>query len=244
MGWLGKIIGGGVGFLIGGPIGAAIGATAGHYGYDGEQKLSREEELQIAYFYSLFSCLAKMAKADGVVSQSEINVMDNFITNALGWDSDARQFAIGVFRRAKNDDTPVEEYLSQFARISNYDLEIGRIFLGTLYEVAMADGTLHPEELKILRSAESYLRLPAGTVDSLLGYSNKSISEYYSILGCSPEMTDEEIKSAYRAQCKKFHSDHLQSKGLPEEFIQFANSQLILVKEAYDAISQYRSSLK
>lgn len=29
MGWLGKIIGGGVGFVVGGPIGAAVGASLG-----------------------------------------------------------------------------------------------------------------------------------------------------------------------------------------------------------------------
>ncbi|MHA1692671.1 MAG: DnaJ domain-containing protein, partial [Candidatus Heimdallarchaeaceae archaeon] len=113
-------------------------------------------------------------------------------------------------------------------------------FIGILHTIALSDGNIHPSELSILRTAESYLRLPSGTVDQLLGSSGKSISECYSILDCSPDMTNEEIKSAYRVQCKKFHSDHLQSKGLPEEFIQFANSQLILVRNAYETIFEER----
>lgn len=240
MGLLGKIVGGGLGFLVGGPIGAAIGATAGHYGYDAGEEPSPEEEREIAFYGTLFCCLAKMAKADGVVSKSEIEAIDSFIINDLKWDGDLRNFAIDVVRQAKDDAVPVEEYISQFAEIIQYDLEIGHSFVGILHRVAMSDGILHPNELSILRTAESYLRLPFGTVDQLLGSSGKSISECYEILDCSPEMTNSEIKSAYRVQCKKFHSDHLQSKGLPDEFIQFANSQLILVRNAYETICDLR----
>ena len=75
----GKLIGGATGMALGGPIGAILGIAAGH-GVDrvrkldsseSNQKLSLEQKEQI-FATSVIALSAKIAKADGNISKSEI----------------------------------------------------------------------------------------------------------------------------------------------------------------------------
>ena len=85
MSWMGKIIGGGLGMALGGPLGAIIGARLGHTFVDskpggvGGARLSTGETKQMVFFTTAFAMLGKMAKADGRVTQDEIQVVEQFI---------------------------------------------------------------------------------------------------------------------------------------------------------------------
>ena len=72
MSWMGKILGGGLGFVFAGPIGAVLGAVIGHHtmdsGSSGGGVFSLLESKQGIYFGATFSMLGKLAKADGVVT--------------------------------------------------------------------------------------------------------------------------------------------------------------------------------
>jgi DnaJ like chaperone protein len=84
--------------------------------------------------------------------------------------------------------------------------------------------------------------LPAGSVDSLLGTARSGdVEAAYKTLDVSPEMSDLEIKKAYREKCIQFHPDKLASKGLPEEFMKYANEQVAKINAAYDIIEKHRS---
>jgi len=91
MSWLGKMIGGTIGFALGGPIGAIAGAAFGHTFVDKKEdvylssrpqvgnRLSSNEEAQLIFFTAVFSMLAKIAKADGQVSDKEIEAIETFM---------------------------------------------------------------------------------------------------------------------------------------------------------------------
>ena len=49
-----------------------------------------------------------------------------------------------------------------------------------------------------------------------------------------------EIKKQYRKLVTEYHPDKIESKGLPEEFIKFANDKFIIIQEAYDHIKRER----
>jgi len=63
----------------------------------------------------------------------------------------------------------------------------------------------------------------------------------YQVLECTPEMSDAEIKKKYREKCIEFHPDKLAAKGLPDEFMKYANEQLAKINEAYDALKKARN---
>ena len=53
-------------------------------------------------------------------------------------------------------------------------------------------------------------------------------------------MTNDEIKSAYRALVRENHPDRLMAQGVPEEFIEVANAKLAGINAAYETIQKER----
>ncbi|MCY3702403.1 MAG: DnaJ domain-containing protein [Rhodospirillales bacterium] len=60
------------------------------------------------------------------------------------------------------------------------------------------------------------------------------------MLGIAPTASDDEIKTAHRSLVRKFHPDHLVSKGLPDELIEHATERLAAINSAYEAIMKSR----
>jgi DnaJ like chaperone protein len=236
MAWTGKIIGGVLGSFIG-PWGTAIGIGIGHQFDKGATKIQTAGMvMQVAFF----GCLAKMAKADGKVTQQEINAVEQIIAQ-LGYTPKMREAAIDIFRKAKDDPHSAADYLSQLSGVIQFNPQIAMTFLAALHAVAQADGLIHPGEREILLQAERAFRLRPGTVAAMLGTSKASdLDNAYNVLEVSPEMSDMEIKKVYRQKCVEFHPDKLASKGLPDEFMKYAHEQLAKVNEAYDTLKKAR----
>jgi DnaJ like chaperone protein len=240
----GKVIFGGVGAMIGGPIGAGIGVAIGETLFDSsnqktapETEQPKEEDIvRLTYFYCIFASIAKLAKADGHISPNEIEAIEAQIQD-MNLDEEMRKFAIDVFREAKDDDEDVVAYLEQFAAIIQYDQQLGLSFLQILYAISASDGDVSLPERQILIAAEKALQLPEGTVrfEAIDG-----LQEAYAFLGCNETMATNEIKQIYRKKCVDFHPDKLASRGLPAEFMKFANDQMVKIHEAYKTICESR----
>ena len=246
MGWKGALAGGALGAVIGGPLGAVIGATVGHLFADLGDNDSKADvdQRQAIFVVAIFSCLAKLAKADGVVSVDEAQLIKHFI--AEHFRSEDRAFIKQVFNTARDNDATFEDYCDQLCSIVGDDREFKQHFLGVLCELALADGVLHPAEKKQLLYAERAFGL-SGYVDTFFQYGSgavqggeQNLTVYYEVLGCTEAATDDEIKSAYRKKCREFHPDRIQSKGLPEEFITFAEKEMQRINQAYDEIRKVR----
>ncbi len=246
MGWTGKIMGGVIGGLFGGPLGAVLGATAGHFAMDrGESNssvnISSLEQRQAAYFVALFSMLAKMAKADGVISKEEIAVIDDFMKNQIQLSGESLQFARDIFREAKQSPHTFEQFAAQFAEI-NPDSNLLNSMLDLLFSVAASDKKLHPEELRLLKSAKEIWNIPEQLFQSMQEqYFPTTVADrYYAVLHCTAHSSDAEIKRQYRKMVTDYHPDKIVSKGLPEEFVELASKKFREIQEAYEKIREIR----
>ena len=63
------------------------------------------------------------------------------------------------------------------------------------------------------------------------------MNDPYSVLGVSPDASDEEIKRAYRELARKYHPDNYQNNPLAD----LAEEKMKAINEAYDAITKQRS---
>jgi DnaJ like chaperone protein len=249
--WLGKILGGGLGLILGGPLGALLGAAAGHAFIDqglSGARLSTTERRQTAFFVAVFAMLGKMAKADGRVSPQEIAVVEAFMRDNLRLGSDARKLGISVFNEAKTDETPFVDYARQAGKMFANEPDLCLLLFQVLYALAMADGELHPQEDRLLKEALRPLGLRASVYEDLRGGKRTRrapgkavLAEYYEVLGISAEATDTEVKKAYRRAAREFHPDTVIAKGLPEEFVKFAEEKFKQVGAAYEAIMADRA---
>jgi DnaJ like chaperone protein len=237
MAWKGKIIGGVLGSFLG-PWGTAIGVGIGH---QFDKGVTRIQEAGMVMQVAFFGCLAKMAKADGKITREEIQAVEQIIAR-LGYSPALRVAAIEIFRKAKDDSHTAADYLNQLAAVIHFNPQIAMTFIAALHAVAQADGAIHPNEREILLQAERAFRLQPGTVNAMLGRDRgNNLEEAYKVLGAAPGMSDEEVKKIYRQKCIEFHPDKLVSKGLPPEFMEYANEQLAKINEAYEVIKKARA---
>jgi DnaJ like chaperone protein len=250
MTWFGKIMGGSIGFMLGGPIGALIGASLGHAMIDDRSRaglveqgrMSGQEQRQAVFFTATFAMLGKMAKADGRVCDEEISAVRSFMQDKLRLDATAQQFAVSVFNEAKDNSTPFEDYARQFGQVFSNEPQLRTMFYEMLFSLALADGVLHPAEEQILRSAPPLLGLHAGIFDTVKRQYGGDLSHHYAMLGLENGADMVEVKRAYRKLVREYHPDKVVSKGLPEDFVKFAEQKFREINEAYEAIMKANRS--
>lgn len=252
MGWFGKLTFGTIGMFLGGPLGAIAGAALGHHLVDKKRddlvyeippgtqpELRHVEQAQAAYFISIFSILGKFSKIDGVITKDEIVVTQNFI-NSLPIQNEEKEFAKKVFREAKNSRYSIEDFAVQFYQMNKQRPELRLSFFDLLFQVAAADGTLHPAEEAALSRIRAIFQISDQQFSNIKSIHFDDIEKSYKMLNCTPESSDQEIKSSYKKLIKDFHPDRIVSKGLPEEFTVFATKRFREIQEAYEKIRRDR----
>ena len=253
MGWLSGIIGGGLGAVVAGPIGAIIGAAIGASMGNGQQlqpggafRPGQSQQRQAVFFTAAYSMVGKLAKADGRVCADEIKAIEKISKEALGLDAQTRKYAINVFTQAKEAAYPFSSYARQFGDLFAHDQQMCSFMINFLFQVAMADGELHPQEEVMLLEAKDAFQLPESLYQSLrsryAGHQSSSVSlqKHYENLEISPDASSAEIKKAYRQKAAEYHPDKIEGKGLPPEFIKFANDRLAEINASYEALMASR----
>jgi DnaJ like chaperone protein len=248
MGWLGKAIGGSLGFMIGGPIGAIAGMALGHQ-FDStdstvhfQTRYSDGEKSQAVFFIATFSLFAKIARADGKVTQEEINVIENVMKNQLGMDSASQEMAIKIFRAAKDSPASFESFAEQFYSLFYHRRDLLTMMIEILLQIAYADGEFHPNEERLIQSAAGLFQIRPHEYDRLRALYIKDHDKYYKILGCERNTSTDDIKKKYRDLAMEYHPDRIIAKGLPEEFTKFATQKFQEIQEAYDKIMTERKA--
>ncbi len=265
MSWWGKLLGGSFGFLLGGPLGAMIGVALGH-NFDkglagnlrGRFEPGDQERVQTAFFTTVFSVMGHLAKADGRVSESEIELARD-IMQRMNLNEEMRQTAIRLFNQGKQPDFVLTDVLRQFRKECHGRRNLMRMFTEILIHSAYADGSLATAERQVLEqvrielgfSAREFQHIEAvvynaryfggGAGQPPPETTRASLREAYAVLGVNEDDSDAVIKKAYRRMMNQHHPDKLVAKGLPEEMIKLATEKTQEIKQAYELIKKQRA---
>lgn len=228
----GKIAGASVGLAVGGPLGALVGAVAGHLVID--RALADDE---VVFTVALIALSAKMAKADGQVTEAEIRAFEEVLKVP-----DAERANVNrVYRIAQQDMAGFQSYAQQVARVYRDRPATLEDVLDALFHIAKADKYIHPAELEYLR-----------TVADIFGFSEVEFARIrashlgpertdpYLILGITPEISSDDLKKAYRRLVRENHPDTLIARGVPKELVSIANEKLAMINVAYEKILRQR----
>ncbi len=231
-----------------------------------DRSFARRQELEMQFLRYMFSMLAKLAKADGRINESEVRSAER-VFDVFRFAAQRRKFCSRVFNEAKDSSRSIYWYAEQFASIVRD--ESTRLFMyEILWDVACADGRLHPAEKRVLQGLCRFLRIPqssfhANYASRFSSFSEEgesggesygqheraraqtysdtdSILDAYALLGCRQTDSNKVVKAAYRAAALKYHPDRLRQNGVPEEMIAKATTKMAEINSAWDRIRKSR----
>ena len=239
----GKIIGGAAGFALGGPIGALLGTMAGHAFVDtGERPTDTRSRKQVAFTAGVIVLAAKMAKADGVVREEEIEAFHQTFNPILRNEIKEAEVA-RIFNIAKKDSEGFEPYARQLAQMFRGNPAVLEELLNCLFLIAKADNVYHLKENEYLESVAEIFGLSEEAFRRIRAAHGVDKPDPYTILGVSRNISDEELKNKYRELVMAHHPDTLIAQGVPQEFIDTANENLAVINDAYDRIERERKAV-
>ena len=240
MSWMGKMLGGGIGFMVGGPIGAVLGAVLGHHTMDSGNFLNQDEERHGIYFVTTFSMLGKLSKADGQVSPEEIEVVERVMTDSLRLPLQARQFAIKIFNTAKDSRETFEDYARQFYGAFHDHPEVLVSLVDLLLRISHADGVLHPAEDRLIEQAVDIFGIGPEYQQVKARYSNTNdLDKCYATLGANHGESLKDIKKKYRRLAMEYHPDRVQSNGVTPELALLAEERFKEIQHAFDVVEKH-----
>jgi DnaJ like chaperone protein len=199
--------------------------------------------------------IAKFAKTDNVITRNQIAFMENFFDDMSDGETTEKARYIAIFNRAKNEDVSVYQLARRLTAIESDDEFFSGIY-EVLWQIALVDGTPTNAKKDILREIPAHLGLPRAIYEQAIQYyignngarnrersqPDPQLSKYFQMLNCAPDVSDAELKMAYRRKMSSLHPDKLQSKELAEELMQFATQQVQKINYAYDQILKHRSA--
>ncbi|TDQ78458.1 DnaJ like chaperone protein [Dongia mobilis] len=238
----GKIIGGAAGFAMGGPLGALLGAIAGHAvdrqrAEAPEPTDDRAATRQIAFTIAVIALGAKMAKADGRVSRSEVAAFKQVFKIP----PDEVQNVARVFDQAKRDVAGFDAYARQLAQMFEPGHAVLEELLDGLFHIARADGEVHEAEIAFIRDVADIFGFDdAGFARIREANLGPDEGDPYTLLGVQRTQSDDEIRAAWRRLSRENHPDRLIAAGLPPEFVELANEKMAAINAAYDRIAKER----
>lgn len=213
-------------------VGSVVDAVRTLFG--GDPELRRK----VAFSVAMIALSAKMAKADGIVTQDEIRAFQQIFEIPA---SERRNVA-RLYDLAKQDVAGFESYAEKMAGLcgsGNANCLVLEDILDGLFHIAKADGVLHEREGMFLHRVAEIFRIEESHYQSILArHANLGEGDPWLILGIDRGVPFDEVKKRYRTLVAANHPDKLVARGLPEEFIKIATTRIASINAAYEMIER------
>ena len=218
--------------------------------YDQYGKAFRIEDFLSPPIEALVRLFAKIAKADGVVTGNEINLVDNIIKEEFTPSEELLSKIRSIFNEAKATPEGYQRLIHELYNYLSDDREVLYGVVGYLRDIAMLDNGITPAQEEVIGYAGNVFHLNDSHQKSESSYSNQrsgstgnsSMDKYYAVLESQPSDSIETIKSNYRRLIKEYHPDRYINQNLPKDFIELANKKVKDVKEAYEKVMKEKSN--
>lgn len=193
---------------------------------------------EAAFSIALIALSAKIARADGFVTDSEVAAFRKFFDFP---EKEAPKVRM-VFDLAKQDVAGFDHYVRQVAKIFDDDPVVLEDVIDCLLYVALADGQAHPREMEMIENAAETFGLKPGAWRRLkaahLGF---DLDDPFLILGLDPDAGDAAVRARYRELMRENHPDALIARGVPPSLVKIAENRTAAINAAHDKILAART---
>lgn len=202
--------------------------------FSGDPELRR----RVAFSVAMIALSAKMAKADGIVTQDEIRAFQEIFEVPR---HETRNVA-RLYDLARRDVAGFEAYAEQMARLcgsGHSNCTMLEDILDGLFHIAKADGVVHEREGLFLHRIAEIFRIEEAHYQSIMArHVNLGAADPYVVLGIERGKPFSEVKKRYRKLVADNHPDKLMARGLPQEFIKIATTRIAAINAAYELIER------
>lgn len=178
---------------------------------------------------------AKLAKADGRVSVSEVVTFRRIMEIP----PEEEENAARVYNLCCAAAAGYQRYARRIRRLIEghpNEEEIRTNLLDGLFHIALADGAYHVEEDRFLREVAGILEIGERGFERLRARHVPGAWCAYGVLGVDRGAPPDKIRDSWRRLVRQNHPDLLISKGLPPEMIRIAESRLKDINRAYEEL--------
>lgn len=202
--------------------------------FAGDPELRR----RVAFSVAMIALSAKMAKADGVVTQDEIRAFQEIFQIPP---KETRNVA-RLYDLAQADIAGFEAYAARMAGLcGSGHANCGMLedILDGLFHIAKADGVMHEREGMFLGRIAEIFKIDEVHYQRILArHLDLGEADPYTILGIERGAPFDEVRKHYRKLVASNHPDRLIARGLPQEFIAIATTRLAAINGAYELIEK------
>ena len=161
MRWTGKLLGGVFGYMTLGTLGALLGVYIGHRFDIGMAQNpfdpERQQRIKKIFFKSTFAIMGHIAKADGQVSEEEIQMAQRVMAQ-MELSADMKKEAIAQFNRGKEAGFDLDAELGEFKQACQRQKNLIRMFIEVQLQAAFADGELDEAEALLAKQEDTEYR--------------------------------------------------------------------------------------
>lgn len=173
-----------------------------------------------SFRFSLLVLAAYIIRADGKVMHSEMEFLRQFLRRNFGpaASTQGEQVILKIFEQQKQMGATqfrqtIHSACRQIAVGMSYEMRLQLVSFLTM--IAQADGRVSTEEIDALREVARYLGISDTDINSILNLDQgrNNLEAAYKVLGIGPDVSDQEVKAAYRKMALQHHPDRVATLG-------------------------------
>ena len=209
--------------------------------------LFRESELGL-----LIALVAKVAKADGRVSELEaqlISIMFDDISKIFEDKVKTRNIFKEIFNEEKERDDDTKEVAQSLNKLLGRSRLKRRQFIEFLIQLAFVDSGISSDEDKVLRDIVAELKIAPDEYEAMINkfenmmkskQETMTLGEAYKVLGINESDDMNSIKKSHRKLVREYHPDIIISQEKDETYIEEATAKMQEINQAYQMIKKVK----
>jgi len=198
-----------------------------------------ETRRKVAFSVAMIALSAKMAKADGVVTEAEVSAFRDIFK----FPDDQAQNVARLYNLARQDVAGYEAYAERLASLCiscEQNCPVLEDIIDGLFHIAKSDGAIHEKELNFLARVAEIFCMKEERFQEIMARHVRTEADPYKVLGVSPKDDFSIIRKRYRVLVSENHPDLLVARGVPQELQASANDRMVALNAAYEAIEKER----
>lgn len=215
------------------------------------------QNIRYSYDGLFIALLAKVAKADGQISEVEAKALGDVFDNLSTFRQDIpniRAVYKLILATEKEDISNVADICNHLLSL-NIDKATKITFIESLLLLSYSHGAFNQHNENLIIKIVSFLHIDFSIYQEMKSKfepqekereqtsftgARLSIEECYEVLEVVPNDSSQIIKQQYRKMVRNYHTDMLSSKELPKDMIIFAEEKLKKINRAYEILKQHK----